>query len=186
MQLKEGNKDALKDLYQIYHQHLFNFGQKMTPDSQIVEDAIQDTFISLWKYRSSLSQPQSVKQYLFKAFRNHLFTLFKDRAKVTYTEDVIHFNFEVGFETKIIEGEDTRIIADQINMAIAQLTDRQREIIYFRFYENLSFDEISEVMNMQRRATYKLMSRALLSLKQILGRRSFLILLIFLADFILK
>lgn len=175
LRMKKGDQNALKDLYQLYYKALFNFGQKIAVDDQIIEDAVQEAFISIWKYRSSLNVPASVKQYLFKIFRNHLVRSFNERSKITYAEEILNFNFEVGFDKKMIEGEDTNLVAERINKAISQLTDRQREIIYFRFFENLSFEEISEIMGMQRRATYKLTARALAALKDILDSKTFTI-----------
>lgn len=177
LNMKGGDQNALQALYIRYQKMLFNFGQKITKDIQLNEDAIQDTFVSIWKYKNSLQTPQSIKQYLFKTFRNHLLGLINKSSDTRYQEEVFHFNFEIGFDHKMIEGEDTRIIADRIKKALEQLTDRQREIIYYRFFENLSFEEISEIMNMQVRATYKLTSRALASLREILGIHLFGILL---------
>ena len=139
LNLKEGNQDALQTLYIRYQKALFNFGQKITKDVQLNEDAIQDTFVSIWKYKSKLQTPNSIKQYLFKTFRNHLLGIINKSSSTQYNEEVFHFNFEIGFDHKMIEGEDTRLIADRIKKALEQLTDRQREIIYYRFFENLSF-----------------------------------------------
>lgn len=168
--IKAGNKCALKDLYDLYQADLVRYGNKINPDEQLVEDAIQDTFISIWKYRSSVSAPASVKSYIIKAFRNHLINIIKSRSATIYTEESLNFSFEIGFDDKIIENEDANILSDKINSAISKLSNRQREIIYYRFYENLTFQEIGELMDMQTRATYKLMARAITSLKDILGK----------------
>lgn len=167
--IKNNNTESLKELYQLYHQVLFNYGRKITTDQQLVEDAIQETFISIWKYRLTVAVPASIKQYVLKTFRNQLFTIFKQRAGTTYTEESLNFSFEISFDHKIIEGEDAIELSATINKAISKLTDRQREIIYYRFYENLSFEEIGQIMNMQTRATYKLSARALTVLKEIMG-----------------
>ncbi|MEO6681255.1 MAG: sigma-70 family RNA polymerase sigma factor [Ginsengibacter sp.] len=171
--LKSGNKSALKELYDLYRTDLVRYGNKINPDEQLIEDAIQETFISIWKYRNSVSMPLSVKNYMIKAFRNHLINIIQSRSNTTYTEESIHFSFEIGFDDKIIENEDAGILSAKINSAITKLSNRQREIIYYRFYENLSFEEIGELMEMQTRATYKLMARAISSLKDILGKNVF-------------
>lgn len=168
-----GNKSALKELYDLYRTDLVRYGYKINPDKQLIEDAIQETFISIWKYRDSVSVPASVKSYIIKAFRNHLINIIKSRSNTTYTEESINFSFEIGFDDKIIENEDANILSSKINTAINKLSNRQREIIYYRFYENLSFEEIGELMDMQTRATYKLMARAIAALKDILGKNIF-------------
>ena len=175
--IKNSDVAALRDLYQQYYQVLFNYGRKMTNDRVLVEDAIQETFISIWKYRGTTSVPASVKQYLLKTFRNELVKTLKQQSLTENSEEMVDFMFEISFDQKIIEGENSKRLAEIINNALLKLTNRQREIIYYRFYEGLSFQEISDLMNMQTRATYKLTARALETLKGLLGKRVFLFLL---------
>lgn len=150
----------------------------MTKDQQLIEDAIQETFVSVWKYRVTTSVPASVKQYLLKTFRNQLVRLFRQQPSIANSHELPDFLFEVSFDQKMIAEEDTRKLSAEINKALSRLTSRQREIIYYRFYENLSFEEIAAVMDMQTRATYKLTARALNSLRELLG--SYIPLLLFL------
>jgi RNA polymerase sigma factor (sigma-70 family) len=171
--IKGGDRDSLKQLYELYYITLVNYGRKITGDQALIEDAIQETYISIWKYRVTMSVPASVKHYVLRAFRNRLAQIFKERPNITYTEESLSFSFEIGFDHKMIEGEDAQKLSAQINKAVSKLTNRQREIIYYRFYENLSFEEIGEIMNMQIRATYKLNARAIASLRDILGTTLF-------------
>ena len=136
--VKAGDVTALQELYQLYHQDLFSYGKKMTKDEQLVEDALQETFIAIWKYRLTAQAPAAVKQYVLKVFRNQLLRLFRERSTTIYTGESLNFSFEVSFDQKIIEGEDTRKLSADINKALQQLTSRQREIIYYRFNENLT------------------------------------------------
>lgn len=171
--IKNNDINSLKELYLIYRNMLVCYGKKVTNDKQLIEDAIQESFISIWKYRHSISVPAGIKPYVLKAFRNQLYLMFKERSKVIYTEEPLNFSFEIGFNLKIIEGENAEKLSAQINNAINNLTNRQREIIYYRFYENLSFEEIATIMNMQIRATYKLNARAITALRELMGSRLF-------------
>jgi RNA polymerase sigma factor (sigma-70 family) len=148
---------------------LYNYGKKFTTDTHLVQDAIQETFISLWKYRTSISADKGFSYYLLKSFRNQLLRFIKERANTTYTDENLEFSFEVGFDKQLIAGEEYALLSKQVKDALVQLTARQREIIYFRFFEGLSFEEIAGIMNMQVRATYKLTSRALAALKEIMS-----------------
>lgn len=166
--IKNNEVDSLKELYNLYYQDLFNFGKRMTSDEQLIEDALQETFISIWKYRQTSSVPAMVKQYVYKVFRNQLLLILRKRPVTSYSGELPDFSVEISFDHKIIEGEDAVLLSNQVNIALSKLTSRQREIIYYRFYENLSFDEISGIMDMQTRATYKLLARALAAMKEVL------------------
>jgi RNA polymerase sigma factor (sigma-70 family) len=176
--LKKGDVQSLEALYTQYNESLYGYGKKFTADTHLVQDAIQETFISLWKYRSSIKVADTFNFYLLKSFRNQLLRLLKERANTTYTNENINFSFEVGFDTHIIAGEEHALLSKQVKEALNQLTARQREIIYFRFFEGRSFEEIAGIMDMQVRATYKLTSRALAALKAIMDGRVMLLMLI--------
>lgn len=170
--------NSLKDLYDEHYQTLYNFGRRMTADILLVEDAIQETFLAIWKYKATTAVPDNIKQYLIRVFRNQLLKLLKDRMSDRTLDESHSFQFEVAIDELIIEGEAVAELKDKLNKALAGLTDRQREIIYYRFYENFSFEEIAAIMNMQTRATYKLTARALAALKMHIGYRLFYLLLI--------
>ena len=49
--------------------------------------------------------------------------------------------------------------------AMRRLTPRQKEAVFFRFYENMSYEEIADILNISVKATYKLVARAILMLR---------------------
>ena len=74
---------------------------------------------------------------------------------------------QFAIDSIIIQKETDLAMKVQINKALQQLTDKQREAIFLRFYEELSYVEIAGVMNISVKATYKLMARALNELKEL-------------------
>ena len=54
------------------------------------------------------------------------------------------------------------------------LTCLRREAIFLRFYECLSFIEISEIMEISVKSTYKLITRALIKMKEVFSISAFL------------
>lgn len=61
---------------------------------------------------------------------------------------------------------------------MASLTARQREAVFLKFHENLSYEEIAEVMDISVKATYKLMAIALSELRDNLSQDHFMLLLV--------
>jgi RNA polymerase sigma factor (sigma-70 family) len=54
----------------------------------------------------------------------------------------------------------------KLKIAFEALTAHQREAIFLRFYQNLSYEEVAEVLNISIKATYKIMARSLSALKE--------------------
>ena len=176
---QQGNVEAYAELYTIYASQLYSYGTKFSEDTTLVEDAIQDLFCTLWTSRERLSQPTSTKNYLFKSLRTSLFKKLSKKLLALDEDTVLQFHFEIGVDEKLSRAEQLNEIKLEVEKALDKLTSRQREIIYYRFYMNLGFDEIADIMGMQVRATYKLTARALDSMRELMPAGKFFSFLFF-------
>jgi RNA polymerase sigma factor (sigma-70 family) len=66
-----------------------------------------------------------------------------------------------------------------LKAALNNLTERQKEAIYFKYYENLEYEQIARILNISTKATYKLVARAIAELRLVYQQNvsSFLLLL---------
>ena len=176
---KAGNADAFEYLYRNYSSGLYNYGSKFSPDKDLIKECIQDLFVGIWTRRAALGNPEHLKNYLYKSFR-HL--IFKKALQLqnfeTYDEANDNYAFQVSLnvEDAIIDGEHSINVSTQLNLAMAKLTARQREAVFLRFYEHLSYEEIAEVMDISVKASYKIMARALGFLKENLSKDDLMLL----------
>ncbi|MDN5287984.1 MAG: polymerase [Mucilaginibacter sp.] len=165
---KEGSWEAYTQLYNQNFKLLNNYGYKFTKDVNLIEDAVHDLFIKLWTNRTNLSTPASVKNYLYKALRNIIFRKMQSQSRFTEIEDDCPFSFEVSFDHVVIANEEERALQNQIKSVIATLPHRQQEIIFLRFYEDFSYVEIADIMEINVNSAYKLLYKALNSMENIL------------------
>lgn len=76
----KGDKEAFRELYCRFYALLRNYGIKLFPDKNLVEDCVQDIFINLIQNHTSLSPTANVRGYLLKALRHKLYdTIEKNR-----------------------------------------------------------------------------------------------------------
>jgi RNA polymerase sigma factor (sigma-70 family) len=164
---KRGNEAAFIQIYQQYFNVLFNYGYQFTRDKDLIQDSIQDLFIDLRKNRKNLAETNSIKKYLFKSFkRKVLFHLKKYRALENRNLKSEQFEIEFSIEDRIINRQMGEQRAYKIKEAISKLPQRQREAIYYYFYENMNYQEVAEIMQMsQTRSARNLIYKALSSLK---------------------
>jgi len=175
-----GDEAALKFIFNTYNNLLFNYGHKFTPDDHLIEDVIQDLFVKLWIDREKINATDSVKNYLYKAFRRRLIRKLDYAPKIMAypsTEEKIPFNIELGHDHQMISSERAKKIQHSLALALEKMTPRQREIIHLRYYEEMDFEEIAEAMQLSTKATYKLLYRAIDTLKKHLPRFDYLVLL---------
>jgi RNA polymerase sigma factor (sigma-70 family) len=172
----EGSKDSYSKMYSSYYSKFFNYGRKFTDNIPLIEDVIQDVLVSIWINRKNLSSINNPYIYYFTVYRNALFKKIKE-AKLL-KDDIVDTEPVFAIDSIIISRETDKELKIQLEAALQKLTSRQREAIYLRFYENLSYDEVAAILNISVKATYKIMARALLQLKDTMLLPSIAILLL--------
>lgn len=150
-EFKMGNEAAFIQIYQQFFEVLFNFGNQFTSDQDLVQDCIQDIFIEIRKNRKNLTFTTSIKKYLFKAMkRKIIYQLKKKRSMELRHQRASQFELEFSIEDRIINKQLTEEKALQIKKSMERLPQRQREAIYYFYYENMKYEEIAEIMNLSK------------------------------------
>ncbi|PSL34970.1 RNA polymerase sigma factor [Chitinophaga ginsengisoli] len=179
-----GDESSLKVIFDEYYTPLFNYGHKFSQDDHLIEDALQDLFIKLWKNRNNIKETESVKNYLYKAFRRVLLRkLDVQQRKYNFTvlEQGLDWSQELGYDQTLISRERLEKIRKNLATALEKMSPRQREIIHLRYYEEMEYEEIAELMQLSVSSTYKLVYKAIDTLRNHLSRTDLLLLSILLS-----
>lgn len=175
---QRGNRDAYRSFYDDYFGMLNNYGSKFSNNKELIEDAIHDLFVRLWTSREQLGTPPSVKNYLLKSLRNTLLRKMKKEEKYTGIDGQTYpLSFTISYKSETVQHIENRELQLQIKTYIDSLPPRQQEVIYLRFYEGLTYEEISQVMEISLNSSYKLLYKALANLESSIGTSSLLSLL---------
>lgn len=150
------------EVYQQLFQNLFSYGMQICGNKELVKDCIQELFSEFWKNQKTLTKIKSVKPYLLKCIKRKIKRAL-GKGKRLYVDG--RFEFEMSQETKLINDQQQAREQHLLKKALKSVTERQREAIYLRFYGNLTYEEVAEVLNIRTKAAYKLIYRALSSLK---------------------
>lgn len=166
---RSGDEKALVHIFDRYANPLINYGRKIAADEHIVKDAVQELFIVIWKQRYRLSETDCIKSYLFKSLRRKLvrsLSRIKERlfSPLSTTAEYIE---------KVVPSHEVLIIAKQVSeekrahvlKMVEGLTRRQQEVLFLRYFEEMSCEEIAEVMGLSRQAVYNLVHKALKDLR---------------------
>ena len=167
--LKEGKSEAITELIRTYHSDLYFFGIKITDNKELVEDCLQEIWIDLWEKRKKLSKVSAIKPYLLKTLRRRVIRKLQYQEKKNhwignFPDEILGFAFSV--EEKIIAQQSQEVIQQKITNVLDKLSNRQKEVIYLRFYQELSYDEICEVMELKRQSMHNLLQEAFRSIKK--------------------
>lgn len=170
-QLRGGNHVALEYLYRTYGKDLFNFGMKLYGREVWVQDSLHELFVDLWKQHQQLSSVTFLKTYLFKAFRYKLQRQYSKEKRWIYQADyerLPEMEVELPVESYMISAQFSREQQLKLANAIEKLPVRQREVLHLLFNEDLSYEEISHIMEINVRSVYTLAWKAISSLRKLL------------------
>lgn len=166
--LRRGEPASLAWLYDRFFGVLYNYGRKLCADTKSVEDGIHDLFVDLWRFRANLSPTTSVRFYLYRSLRRKLLrntagevSLIKNGVIPDHLLQTAPCEEQVTIER---ETDDRRL--SHLKKLLDDLSPRQYEAMTLRFYDELSFVEIGEILGVNEQSARNLVQRGLTQLKQ--------------------
>lgn len=165
---RDGDPSAFDELFRRFYPVLLQYGTRICDDREIVNDTIQDLFLELWQSRST-TIVQSVKAYLLKSLKFKLFRHFRTRHSTGHADLDDNMRFEISHDHFIIHKELEKEKTERVITAINKLPVRQKEIVYLKIYQGLSYEEVSEVMNINYQVARNLFHQSIKSLRNLLS-----------------
>lgn len=172
---REGDKEAFSFIYTHHLEILFNYGMKVVNDRSLVKDSMQELFIELWKSRHNLSSTNNIRYYLFKALRRKLVREVKQQRLRT-EKYLQNWKGEICVncpESILISREMSTHRKAVLTKALGKISLRQQEVLNLLFFENYSYEQISQVMSINVKSVYTLAWKAFTALKKALKSHDF-------------
>lgn len=151
---KKGDQSAYKKIMEKYEKPLFFHVYKMIKDQNQVEDIVQEAFMKAFKNLESYDTSYAFSTWLYRITTNHTIDyLRKKKLKTTSIHNPVktrdgEMEIEISGESKtdrqIIRKERKQII----NNAIKNLPDKYRVVIEMRHLQELSYQEISDELDL--------------------------------------
>lgn len=135
---------------------LHNFGIKFLSPSEI-EDAIHDTFLNLLNYKKSLKEVNNVKAYLFKCLRNQIFKIKKNNK--------LEFSLIDGTIPIDEDSNDKEKVLIELKKIIKQLSPREREIVYLKYFQHFNNKEIADLLDIKYQTVRNILANAIIKLR---------------------
>ena len=152
-----GELSAIEEIYSSCADIMIRYGKKITCDTQLVEDTIHDIFLDLIKNRKEISSVNNLQAYLLRATRNNLLRKMKEQKKMSSglsaVDDCV-FSYDI--DRSELDDEQNRIAT-----LLSRLSGLEREIVYLRFFENLSNSRICDVLSLKNQTVKNVVSSAM-------------------------
>src|SRR6476660_4052571 len=144
-QAQRGDRSAFSELVCIHAQGVTNVIYRMCGDIQIAEDAAQETFIQAWLHLSSYRPQTSLRNWLYRIAVNAATDIMR-REKRILPDDIENMpltDSHPGPEAILFQTERTALI----KKAILSLPDAGRAVLVLREYEEMSYHEIADTLD---------------------------------------
>jgi len=166
--LKQGDAKALREIYDLHICDLENYCKKFTKDIELIEDVLHDMFVNIWQKRDTIGHTDSIMSYLCVSIRRDLIKRINKSALIISLENTekLDTNFSISAEDILIQEENSKIDKIKLEKAFEHLSHRQREAIYLKYYNEMSYEEICTVMDINYQSVRNLISKGILLLRE--------------------
>lgn len=145
---KEGNREAFGQMFTIYYPLLHHYGLKLSQNAGLVEDVLQEFFLYLHDHRENLSDLDAIRPYLFTSFRRRLLRQVKTQSvnRRLALEENLSMDLQFSAEEIIVAQEEHAQMHSLLLNSLNELPQRQKEVVYLRYYNEMSLADIASVM----------------------------------------
>ncbi|MGB2861702.1 MAG: sigma-70 family RNA polymerase sigma factor [Sedimentisphaerales bacterium] len=136
-----GDKDALAELIERYERPLRYFINRLLDNSELTEDIFQDTWLTVIRRIHGLREIDSFPAWLYRIARNKVYQQLRRKRNVSELDENIAL--EDNAEDDDFSVED----AAKVHRCLKELPLEYREVLMLRFLEQMSYQQISQVLN---------------------------------------
>lgn len=144
---------------------LCSFANKYLSDMESSRDIVQGVFIRLWEKKDEIDTSQPIKPYLFKSVMNRCLNKIRDEKKMVYYELPDDDRQMVSYLDSSSFMEENEL-QTRIRNAISALPEKCRNIFKMSRFEEMSYKEIANELNVSVKAVEAQMTKALKLLRQ--------------------
>ena len=158
------NKQAFAAIVPRYEAPLLRYISRLgCKDSAAAQDLLQEIFVKIFVHLNDYDHSLQFSSWIYRIAHNEIVSFFrKERSRpsvLTRAEDNYLFENIVD-DAELIDQKNLRYTAPDIGRAVGQLEQRYRDIIVLKYFEEKSYEEISDILQIPQGTVATLISRA--------------------------
>src|SRR4051812_36575349 len=168
--LRAGESPAGEVLVKRYHEPLMRYLQRLGRSDHLAEELHQQTWLSVLDHLDKFdarSAPGGFKAWLFRIATNKANDHWRSKGRERNATEGLRLvtDDELPPAGHRMEGTEQEV---KLRKAIEQLPESQRQVLMLRYYSNLKFVEIAEMLGCPLNTALGRMHKAMLKLKQLM------------------
>lgn len=168
----DGNNRAFDELLKRNQSKLFSYIQFVVRDNDIADDLFQDTFVKIIMKLQCGKYTDSGKfsSWILRIAHNVIMDYYRQQKSLKIANQDDNDMSKIGNEEVLESFIENDIINDQtmndVRKMMNLLPPPQREVVYMRFYQNLSFKEIADMTDGSINTSLGRMRYAILNMRR--------------------
>ncbi len=163
VQIRAGNKEVFAEIYETYFDEIYAYIWRKIDQTKEVEDLVSHTFFQAFTHleKAVSGERVNIRARLYKIASNQVIDYYRRHREVDIPE-----TFELPDEsTTALEQVETDLVTETIMEHLRELGEEIHDIFVMRFWQQLSYAEISTVNGKSIGNNKKIYSRACQSLR---------------------
>ncbi|MFS8118031.1 MAG: RNA polymerase sigma factor [Microcoleus sp.] len=142
-----GDNDAYALIVERYESKLLRYATYILKDYDIASDAVQESFIKAYVNLRSFNLAKQFSPWIYRILHNEAMNIIKRSRKTIALggADEISDDFVVHFSTA--KSLDKYTLNTDVRKCLAQLDVKYREVLVLTYFDNLKYDEISDILH---------------------------------------
>jgi RNA polymerase sigma-70 factor (ECF subfamily) len=149
--VQNGDTAAFGELVSRYEEKLTRYGRRFLARTEDIEDVVQDVFLKAYENMQSYDASYRFSPWIYRIAHNAYVNVLRKHAHRS-------FNF-IDFDTLVspfsyheeVENEgERRVLREALDAGLSRIDEKYREILVLHYFEELSYDEIAEVLRIPK------------------------------------
>ncbi|GAA5221568.1 RNA polymerase sigma factor [Membranihabitans marinus] len=164
-----GEEGAFESFYKDSYNELYIYGLQIEKNEEFLKDYLQNFYLELFVNTDKFIPKGNTLPYILRSFRHFIIKSQKKEQKLQN----ISFQPSVGEspEIQICREEEIEERSAQTSAILDELTPREREIIYLRYFQELDAKEIASILSIQHQVVRNLAYRAMTKVRKKFNNR---------------
>ena len=143
----DDDPDALEMVYEHFGKRLYGYLVSIVKSPSDAEEILNELFMTVVRKREQVGKSSNIRTYLFAIARNLAFEMFRKRSSHRETLSGYAQYLEVSEESKA-KWDSDELCA--VRKAVDGLPEEQREVVVLKIFEEMTFEEISQLMRISQ------------------------------------
>ncbi len=165
---QSGDQDAFGRIYDHFADKIYRFIYFRVGHKEVAEDVLSDTFVKSWEKINQINSPGALSGWLYQIAKNSIIDYYRLKKELIALSEVEEFLVD---EASSVDSVNLSFQQNKILNVLNQLPQDQQQIIKYRFFEDLSNEEISYIMGKTEGSVRVLQHRAIAKLKELLKNK---------------